>query len=96
MTLFMMLLTGWALLLQRYSGQKDVVIGTATSGRARREFEGLIGCFVNTLALRVSLAGDPTVRQLLARVREVALGAYTHQDVPFEKLVEELQPGAEP
>ena len=91
-TLFMMLLTGWALLLQRYSGQKDVVIGTATSGRARREFEGLIGCFVNTLALRVSLAGDPTVRQLLARVREVALGAYTHQDVPFEKLVDELQP----
>jgi natural product biosynthesis luciferase-like monooxygenase protein/non-ribosomal peptide synthase protein (TIGR01720 family) len=91
-TLFMMLVTGWALLLQRYTGQQDVVIGTATSGRARREFEPLIGCFVNTLALRVSLAGNPTVRELLARVREVALGAYTHQDVPFEKLVDELQP----
>jgi natural product biosynthesis luciferase-like monooxygenase protein/non-ribosomal peptide synthase protein (TIGR01720 family) len=91
-TLFMLLVAGWALLMARYAGQSDVIVGTATSGRARREFEGLIGCFVNTLALRVSLAGDPRVPELLERVRECALGAYTHQDVPFEKLVDELQP----
>ncbi|HEX2187443.1 MAG TPA: amino acid adenylation domain-containing protein, partial [Longimicrobiaceae bacterium] len=91
-TLFMTLLAGWQALLARYSGQDDVVVGTPIAGRGRVETEGLIGCFVNTLALRVDLAGRPTARELLARVRETALGAYAHQEIPFEKLVEELQP----
>ena len=91
-TLFMTLVAAWDIVLQRYTAQQDLIVGTASSGRPRRELEGLIGCFVNTLALRVSTAGNPTVRELLARVREVALGAYAHQDVPFEKLVDELQP----
>ena len=92
LTLFMLLLAAWTLLLQRYSGQDDIVVGTATSGRTRRECENLIGCFINALPLRVSTAGNPTVSELLARVREVALGAYAHQDVPFERVLGELQP----
>jgi amino acid adenylation domain-containing protein/non-ribosomal peptide synthase protein (TIGR01720 family) len=91
-TLFMTLVAGWATLLHKYSGCDDVIIGTATSGRARRELEPLIGCFVNTLALRVSLAGNPSVRELLERVRESALGAYANQDLPFDRLVHECQP----
>jgi non-ribosomal peptide synthetase component F len=91
-TLFMVLLAGWQTLLSRYSGQSDVVVGTPIANRNRMETEGLIGFFVNTLALRADLRGRPSFRELLRQVREVTLGAYAHQDVPFEKLVEELQP----
>ncbi len=91
-TLFMTLLAAFDVLLARWSGQEDVVVGTPTAGRGRREVEGLIGFFVNTLAMRTGTGGDPTFRELLARVRETALGAHSHQDLPFERLVEELQP----
>ncbi|MEW5929248.1 MAG: amino acid adenylation domain-containing protein [Gemmatimonadota bacterium] len=89
-TLFMTVLAGWQTLLSRYSGQEDVVVGTPVAGRSRREVEGLIGFFVNMLAMRADLSGDPTPRELLGRVREAALGAYAHQELPFERLVEEL------
>jgi amino acid adenylation domain-containing protein len=91
-TLFMMLLAGFQTLLHRYTGQDEIIVGTPIANRQRGELENLIGFFVNTLAMRVDLTGSPTFRELLARVKEVALGAYAHQDVPFEKLVEELQP----
>jgi amino acid adenylation domain-containing protein len=91
-TLHMLLLTAFNILLSRYSGQEDIVVGTPTAGRERKEIESLIGCFINTLALRTDLSGNPSFKQLLGRVREVCLGAYQHQDVPFEKLVEELRP----
>ncbi|HEX2189552.1 MAG TPA: amino acid adenylation domain-containing protein, partial [Longimicrobiaceae bacterium] len=90
-TLFMTLLAAWQALLGRYAGQEDVVVGTPIAGRGRRETEGLIGFFVNLLALRADLSGDPTWTELLGRVREAALGAYDHQELPFEKLVEELE-----
>jgi len=91
-TLFMTLMAAFTALLYRYTRQTDVVVGTPIAGRNRVEIEGLIGFFINTLALRTDLSGDPSFRELLQREREVTLDAYAHQDIPFEKLVEELQP----
>ncbi|MFI6323037.1 amino acid adenylation domain-containing protein [Nonomuraea sp. NPDC050556] len=91
-TAFMVLLAGFAVLLARHSGQRTVTVGTPVAGRPRAELEELIGFFVNTLVLRVDTGGEPTVAELLARVREDTLGAYAHQDVPFERLVEQLAP----
>ncbi|WJQ84451.1 linear gramicidin non-ribosomal peptide synthetase LgrC [Brevibacillus brevis] len=90
-TLFMTLLAAFQILLYRYSGQEDIVVGSPVAGRNRQETENLIGFFVNTLALRTNVTGDVTFTELLARVRETALEAYAHQDLPFEKLVDELQ-----
>ncbi|MGB7921864.1 MAG: amino acid adenylation domain-containing protein, partial [Pyrinomonadaceae bacterium] len=90
-TLFMTLLAAFQTLLYRYTGQHDMVLGTVIANRNRVEIEDLIGFFVNTLVLRTELSGDPTFRELLGRVRDVTLGAYAHQDLPFEKLVSELQ-----
>ena len=91
-TLFMTLFAAFNALLYRYTQQEDLVVGVPISNRNWLDLEKLIGFFVNTLVLRTDLSGEPTFRELLRRVREVALGAYTHQDLPFEKLVEELQP----
>lgn len=91
-TLFMTLLAGFYVLLFRYTGRPNLIVGSPIANRTRSEIEGLIGFFVNTLALRADLSENQTVREVLALVREVCLGAYTHQDVPFEKLVEVLQP----
>ncbi|WP_051829830.1 non-ribosomal peptide synthetase [Streptomyces novaecaesareae] len=91
-TPFMGLLAAFQVLLARYSGRADIAVGTPVAGRNRAETEGLIGFFVNTLVLRADLAGDPTFAELLAQVRETALAAYDHQDLPFERLVEHLAP----
>ncbi|HEU4507719.1 MAG TPA: amino acid adenylation domain-containing protein, partial [Pyrinomonadaceae bacterium] len=91
-TLFMTLLAAFQTLLWRYSGQEDIVVSTGIANRNRAETEPLIGFFVNTLVLRTDLSGEPAFTELLRRVREVTLGAYAHQDVPFELLVEALAP----
>ncbi|MCP3059792.1 amino acid adenylation domain-containing protein, partial [Myxococcus sp. K38C18041901] len=95
-TLFMTLLAGFQVLLRRYSGQTDISVGTPIANRNRAELEGLIGFFVNSLVMRTDVSGAPSFRELLRRVREVALGAYAHQDVPFEQVVEALQPERDP
>jgi len=91
-TLFMTLLAAYKTLLYRYTGQDDIIVGSLAAGRTRAEIEGLIGFFANTLVLRTQLSGNPTFRELLIRVREVCRGAYAQQDLPFERLVEILQP----
>jgi amino acid adenylation domain-containing protein len=91
-TLFMTLLAAYKTLLHRYTGQDDIAVGSPIANRSRAELEGLIGCFINTLALRTDLSGGPSFRDLLGRVRETTLGAYAHQDLPFELLVGDLQP----
>jgi amino acid adenylation domain-containing protein len=91
-TLFMTLLAAFKILLCRLSGQEDVVVGTPVAGRNRPEIEGVIGLFLNNLVLRTDLSGNPTFLELLRRVRETTLEAYDHQDLPFEKLLMELQP----
>ena len=89
-TLFMTLLAAFKTLLYRYTGQEDLVLGSPIAGRIRGDIENLIGLFINTLVLRTDLSGNPTFRELLRRVRAVALEAYAHQEVPFEKLIEDL------
>jgi non-ribosomal peptide synthetase component F len=91
-TLFMTLAAGLSALLARHTGDEDLLLGTPVAGRTRAEVEGLIGFFINTLVLRADLTGDPSFSSLLARVRDAALGAWAHQDLPFERLVEALQP----
>jgi amino acid adenylation domain-containing protein len=91
-TLFMTMLAAFQTLLHRYSGSDEVSVGSPVANRSRAETEGLIGCFINTLVLRTQLSGNPSFREVLRRVREVTLGAYAHQDLPFEVLVEALQP----
>lgn len=91
-TIFMILLSALKIILQRYSGQSEIIVGTPIAGRNRTELEGLIGYFVNTLALRTELSGNPSFDELLERVKETTRGAYDHQDIPFENIVEALQP----
>jgi hypothetical protein len=91
-TLFMTLLAGFAALLHRYTAQEDIVLSSPVANRRQAELEDLIGFFVNSLVLRLDLSGNPSFRQVLARVRQTTLAAYDHQDVPFERLVEELRP----
>ena len=91
-TLYMVLLAAFNVLLQRYTRQDDLVVGSPIANRTRRELEELIGFFVNSLVMRTDASGDPSFIELLTRVRRVALDAYAHQDLPFERLVEELDP----
>jgi amino acid adenylation domain-containing protein len=91
-TLFMTLLAAFQTLLHRYAAQDDILVGAPVAGRNRTDVEGLIGFFINTVVLRTDFSGDPSFRELLGRVRKVALDAYAHQDLPFEKLVEALHP----
>ncbi|HEX8186393.1 MAG TPA: amino acid adenylation domain-containing protein, partial [Blastocatellia bacterium] len=92
-TIFAAMLAAFAALLYRYSGQQEIIIGTTTSGRDRAETKSLIGFFVNTLALRIKLSDSYSFREMLDHVRKALLGAYAHQDLPFDKLIEEIQPG---
>jgi len=91
-TLFMTLMAAWQTLLSRYTGEEDISLGTPIAGRHRLELESLIGFFANTLVLRTDLSCDPTFVEVLHRAREAVLAAHAHQDLPFEKLVQELQP----
>jgi amino acid adenylation domain-containing protein len=91
-TLFMVLLAAFQTLLSRYTGQDDVVVGVPTAGRSRSELEGVIGLFVNSLVMRSDLSGDPTFWEALRRVRQTVLGAFAHEEVPFDKIVQEVQP----
>jgi len=91
-TLFMTLLASFAVLLHRYTGQSEIVVGTVSAGRKRSELDGLLGCFQNPLALRVNLAGNPTFRELMRRTKDLTLGALSNDDVPFATLVNELHP----
>ena len=91
-TLYILLLAAFVTLMHRLSGQQDIVVGSPVANRGRRELEGLIGFFVNTLALRADLSGEPTFTEVVARVRELVLGAYAHQELPFEKLIDDLKP----
>src|SRR5215207_2545869 len=88
----MTLLTGWSALLARLSAQEDIVVGAPVANRGRMEIEGLIGFFVNTLALRFDMSGSPSVAELLERVKEQTLLAQQHQDIPFEQVVEQARP----
>jgi len=91
-TLFMLLMAAYQILLHRYTGEEDIVVGTPIAGRQMAETEELIGLFINTLAIRANVSRDATVRDFLNHMKQVALGAYAHQDLPFEQLVKELQP----
>jgi natural product biosynthesis luciferase-like monooxygenase protein len=91
-TFFMTLLAGFNAVLNRYSGQSDIVIGSPVAGRDAAETENIVGFFINTVLMRTDLSGDPTVKELLARVRDMSLAAFEHREMPYEKLVEELQP----
>jgi amino acid adenylation domain-containing protein len=91
-TMFMTLLAAFKILLSRYTGQEDLVVGSTIAGRNRPEIDGLIGFFINALPLRTDLSGNPSFLELLKRIREVCLGAYTHQELPFEKIVEAVNP----
>ncbi len=91
-TLFMLLLSAFQMLLARYSGQKDFLVGTPIAGRNQKDIENIIGFFLNTLVLRADLSGNPTFRSLLGRVRKTALDAYAHQDIPVERLIDDLNP----
>jgi non-ribosomal peptide synthetase component F len=91
-TLFMTMLAAFLVLLHRSTGQEDLIVGTAVANRRLREIENLIGPIVNNLVLRTDLAGNPTVRELLDRVRQVTLAAYNHEDLPFDRVVEVLKP----
>jgi amino acid adenylation domain-containing protein len=92
MTLFMTLFASLDIVLSRHTGKEDIVVGSTIAGRNRPEIDGLIGFFINALAMRVDLSGNPTFQDLLKRVREVCLDAYTHQDLPFDRVVDEINP----